>query len=569
MLVLRLHVRLLLALAFVGLTFGQHSHGDPSELLAAARSSALHEDGHVHDEHRVHDDSDDHRRHGHGATTKEDLNCTSGEEPRRDLHGDWFCYGGGSSGTGEAWLASILSIFVISLCSLLGIIIIPFMQQIFYQHLLQFLVALAVGTLAGDALLHLLPHAVLHALVLDHERKEELEKAFYMRGFFALMAFILFFILEKFINIGGEWRNRRLRQKRKLKAATEAEKTASGCGSTDDPQKGVGRREDSQWQPRLHVVRSGHRTSERAVGEPVCKNKYSSYSAKDVEREERLQEAAATSTAASLPSAEERAPMLSNLAVTDETSDMSKNGGRKPSSPPTSENGSGKVMNDKKTSSCKWKDFQFNVSQEQTSTAAATDVVFIREHENQHHGHSHAHTHVHSKPDSISSVAWMVIFGDGLHNFADGLAIGTAYTQGTVFGIANSVAIFCHELPHELGDFAMLLKAGMTVKQAAFYNFVSSLTAFLGMIVGIFLGNVPELASWILAGTAGIFLYVALVDMVPEMSSGHSHPYVEESHLDPHLMELALQVSGMVAGILIMLVLAAYEHELAESLSSY
>ncbi len=66
----------------------------------------------------------------------------------------------------------------------------------------------------------------------------------------------------------------------------------------------------------------------------------------------------------------------------------------------------------------------------------------------------------------------MVIFGDGIHNLADGLAIGAAFTQSGVFGIATSIAILCHELPHEIGDFAMLLKAGMTVRQAIFYNIV-------------------------------------------------------------------------------------------------
>ena len=64
----------------------------------------------------------------------------------------------------------------------------------------------------------------------------------------------------------------------------------------------------------------------------------------------------------------------------------------------------------------------------------------------------------------------MVVFGDGIHNLADGMAIGAAFTESPMSGLSTTIAVLCHELPHEIGDFAMLLKAGMTVKQAIFYN---------------------------------------------------------------------------------------------------
>ena len=64
----------------------------------------------------------------------------------------------------------------------------------------------------------------------------------------------------------------------------------------------------------------------------------------------------------------------------------------------------------------------------------------------------------------------MVIVGDGIHNLADGLAVGAAFTEDFMSGLSTSIAVLCHELPHEVGDFAMLLKAGMSVKQAIFYN---------------------------------------------------------------------------------------------------
>ena len=85
-------------------------------------------------------------------------------------------------------------------------------------------------------------------------------------------------------------------------------------------------------------------------------------------------------------------------------------------------------------------------------------VFVCREHENNHHGHSHAHGHVHSPPDTLSSVAWMVVMGDGLHNFTDGMAIGAAFAANIAGGFSTAVAVFCHELPHELGWYCVKRK---------------------------------------------------------------------------------------------------------------
>uniref|UniRef100_A0A3Q2QL70 Zinc transporter ZIP6 n=1 Tax=Fundulus heteroclitus TaxID=8078 RepID=A0A3Q2QL70_FUNHE len=118
----------------------------------------------------------------------------------------------------------------------------------------------------------------------------------------------------------------------------------------------------------------------------------------------------------------------------------------------------------------------------------------------------------------------MVIMGDGLHNFSDGLAIGAAFTESLSSGLSTSVAVFCHELPHELGDFAVLLKAGMTVRQAILYNVLSAMMAYLGMVTGILIGHYAEnICMWIFALTAGLFMYVALVDMVSRTPSLHHH----------------------------------------------
>ena len=91
---------------------------------------------------------------------------------------------------------------------------------------------------------------------------------------------------------------------------------------------------------------------------------------------------------------------------------------------------------------------------EQPVAHSADFTVIIHEHEHRHHGHTHTHGHIHERPasGSAAAVAGMVIVGDGLHNFTDGLAIGAAFAAGAASGLSTSVAVFCHELPHEIGE---------------------------------------------------------------------------------------------------------------------
>ncbi|XP_037092367.1 zinc transporter foi-like [Pollicipes pollicipes] len=183
-------------------------------------------------------------------------------------------------------------------------------------------------------------------------------------------------------------------------------------------------------------------------------------------------------------------------------------------------------------------------------------TVIIHEHEHRHHGHTHTHGHIHQPPSSAAAVAGMVIVGDGLHNFTDGMAIGAAFAAGLASGLSTSVAVFCHELPHEIGDFAVLLKSGMSVRQALFYNVVSSVLCLLGMVLGMVLGNIEAFSSWVFAAAAGSFIYIALVDMVPELTAGSG-----DSHSSP-CRQLTVQLVGMSCGAGIMLAIAIYENDL-------
>lgn len=251
----------------------------------------------------------------------------------------------------SVWFYSTIAIIGISLCGLVGVVVIPIVDKNYYFYVLQFFMALAVGTLAGDALLHLMPHAMRP--ISDDMSQPELIEMMMHRGLAALLGIVFFFFVERILKMITNWKSR----------------------GTESP-------------------------------EP--------------------------------------------------------------------DNETAKLQN--------------------------------------HHGHSHGLSD--AKPKTLSSIVWMVILGDGLHNFTDGMAIGTAFSNNIAGGFSTTVAVFCHELPHEMGDFAVLLKAGMPARQAIYYNILSSVLSFFGMCIGISIGETPEATSWIFAIAAGLFIYIALVDMV-------------------------------------------------------
>ncbi|XP_072461377.1 zinc transporter ZIP6 isoform X3 [Notamacropus eugenii] len=371
-----------------------------------------------------------------------------------------------------AWIGGFIAISIISFLSLLGVILVPLMNRVFFKFLLSFLVALAVGTLSGDAFLHLLPHS--HAShhhshshedqplqasrgpLFSHLSSQNIEESTYFdstwKGLTALGGLYFMFLAEHLITLIKQFKDKKKKTQKKPESDDEME----------------------------------------------IKKQLSKYESQLSTNEEKLD------------------------------------------------------TDDRQSDDLIHHHHDYH------------HILHHHHHQNHHpHSHSQRYSREELKDAGIATLAWMVIMGDGLHNFSDGLAIGAAFTEGLSSGLSTSVAVFCHELPHELGDFAVLLKAGMTVKQAVLYNALSAMLAYLGMATGIFIGHYAENVSmWIFALTAGLFMYVALVDMVPEMLHNDA-----SDHGCSRWGYFLLQNAGILLGFGIMLLISVFEHKIVFSIN--
>lgn len=111
---------------------------------------------------------------------------------------------------------------------------------------------------------------------------------------------------------------------------------------------------------------------------------------------------------------------------------------------------------------------------------------------------------------NVRPIGWMAIFGDGLGNFIDGLSIGASINQGLLVGLTTAIATWFANIPQELGDFALLVRAGMTPFQALFYNFMSAQSCYIGFAIGAIFGENILAARWIFSISSATGLYLSL-----------------------------------------------------------
>ncbi|UXI15612.1 Endothelin-converting enzyme 2 [Sarcoptes scabiei] len=363
--------------------------------------------------------------------------------------------------SGAVWGFGLLFVTIVSFCSIAGVGILPFLSENIYETILTVLQGLAVGSLVGSALFHLIPQAFSLIIPGNYE--------YLWRALIIFGGIYLFFWSERLMKIVSEYRKKK-KFKNSIPSTTSIENDA-------DKSRQVYFRNSLDALDKTDLNAIVTKTNERA--------------------QQNLQ-------------------------------------------------GNG-TKNENEI------DRHYHHHN--------NDCEFInRERANSNFlALKHDHQHQHALPgesDGIATIAWMIIFGDGLHNFIDGITMGAAFSQSILEGISISVAVICEEFPHELGDFAILLGSGMSMRKALGYNFLSACTCYLGLVFGIILGDLSDFTPYIFALAGGMFLYISLVDMMGELSAQLEE--TSKKGVSETAKTLLLQNIGILIGVGIMFFLAKY-----------
>jgi zinc and cadmium transporter len=149
--------------------------------------------------------------------------------------------------------------------------------------------------------------------------------------------------------------------------------------------------------------------------------------------------------------------------------------------------------------------------------------------------------------ETLHPLAVSNLVGDGLHNFVDGAIVAGAFAVSTPLGIATTVAVALHEIPQELGDFGILILAGLRPRRALMMNFLSGLAAVLGGVLTLLWLSPDSVERVLLPLSAGAFIYIASTDLIPEL------------HKEPEPLKSLVQVGALVLGLLVMAALLLVE----------
>lgn len=154
-----------------------------------------------------------------------------------------------------------------------------------------------------------------------------------------------------------------------------------------------------------------------------------------------------------------------------------------------------------------------------------------------HAGHIHKHKHREHKCP-VRPMGYLNLFGDGVHNFIDGMIVATAFMVNTQLGIITAFAVVLHEIPQEIGDFGVLVYSGFSRHKALLFNFISALTAILGVVLTYFFASYAQgFTSYLIPFAAGGFIYIATTDLMAEIK--------EESNIRTATLQLFIFLLGI------------------------
>ncbi|XP_063723203.1 zinc transporter ZIP4-like [Symsagittifera roscoffensis] len=156
-------------------------------------------------------------------------------------------------------------------------------------------------------------------------------------------------------------------------------------------------------------------------------------------------------------------------------------------------------------------------------------------------------------PNDKFVTAITISAGDFLCNFVDGMAIGIGFQSSGSSGFSSAIAVFCHELPQELASFALLLDMKLHLVAILVLNLFSALGAFMGLYIASALSEYDQFMGYMTAIAAGAFLYIAFMDMYPEMLSAESK--------QPWILYIVQNI-GLIIGFVILLLIALYEEDI-------
>jgi zinc and cadmium transporter len=165
------------------------------------------------------------------------------------------------------------------------------------------------------------------------------------------------------------------------------------------------------------------------------------------------------------------------------------------------------------------------------------------------HTHGHDHGHSHRTEPGHRPAGVFIILGDSIHNFVDGVLIAAAFLTDVQLGIVTSLAVAAHEIPQEVGDFAILLHSGYTRSKALLYNILASLSTVVGGVLAYFsLGDLHHILPYFLTLAASSFIYIAVADLIPSL------------HQKTDIKTSLQQIGFILAGVVLILTMQGIAH---------